>query len=36
VLKNYDLLKDAQLDLLSDRMQSARRARATQAVPAEE
>src|SRR5271154_1177722 len=36
VLKNYDPLKDAQLDLLSDRMQSARRARATQAVPAQE
>jgi hypothetical protein len=36
VLKNYDLLKDAQLDLLSDRMQSARRARATQAAPATE
>jgi hypothetical protein len=29
VLKNYDLLKDAQLDLLSDRMQSARRAKAS-------
>jgi hypothetical protein len=28
ILKIYDLLKDAQLDLLSDRMQSARRARA--------
>lgn len=27
LLKNYDLLKDAQLDLLSDRMQTARRAR---------
>jgi hypothetical protein len=36
VLKNYDLLKDAQLDLLSDRMQTARRARAGQAAPAEE
>jgi hypothetical protein len=36
VLKNYDLLKDAQLDLLSDRMQSARRARAAQAVTAED
>jgi len=36
VLKNYDLLRDAQLDLLSDRMQSARRARATQAAPAQE
>jgi hypothetical protein len=36
VLKNYDLLKDAQLDLLSDRMQSARRARATQPAPAAE
>ena len=36
VLKNYDLLKDAQLDLLSDRMQSARRARAsTSAAPQE-
>jgi hypothetical protein len=35
VLKNYDLLKDAQLDLLSDRMQTARRARAGQAAPAE-
>jgi hypothetical protein len=34
VLKNYDLLKDAQLDLLSDRMQSARRARTTQPAPA--
>ncbi|HZZ19635.1 MAG TPA: hypothetical protein VFE25_09710 [Opitutaceae bacterium] len=31
VLKNYDLLKDAQLDLLSDRMQSARRARSAPA-----
>jgi len=31
VLKNYDLLRDAQLDLLSDRMQSARRARAAPA-----
>jgi hypothetical protein len=36
LLKNYDLLKDAQLDLLSDRMQSARRARAVPAAPAEE
>jgi hypothetical protein len=36
LLKNYDLLRDAQLDLLSDRMQSARRARATQSAPAEE
>jgi hypothetical protein len=36
VLKNYDLLRDAQLDLLSDRMQTARRARATQAAPAQE
>jgi hypothetical protein len=36
VLKNYDLLKDAQLDLLSDRMQTARRARAGQAAPAED
>ncbi len=36
LLKNYDLLRDAQLDLLSDRMQSARRARATQAAPAQE
>jgi hypothetical protein len=36
VLKIYDLLKDAQLDLLSDRMQSARRARAAQAGPAPE
>jgi hypothetical protein len=36
VLKNYDLLKDAQLDLLSDRMQSARRARASQSVSAQE
>jgi hypothetical protein len=34
VLKNYDLLRDAQLDLLSDRMQTARRARATQPSPA--
>lgn len=33
VLKNYDLLKDAQLDLLSERMQSARRARVPQAPP---
>jgi hypothetical protein len=33
VLKNYDLLKDAQLDLLSDRMQSARRARGVPADP---
>jgi len=32
VLKNYDLLRDAQLDLLSDRMQSARRARAAPAA----
>jgi hypothetical protein len=30
LLKNYELLKDAQLDLLSDRLQSARRARAAQ------
>jgi hypothetical protein len=36
VLKNYDLLKDAQLDLLSDRMQTARRARAGQAAPAQD
>jgi len=36
VLKNYDLLRDAQLDLLSDKMQSARRARSTQAAPARE
>jgi len=36
VLKNYDLLKDAQLDLLSDRMQSARRARASGAAGAPE
>jgi hypothetical protein len=36
ILKIYDLLKDAQLDLLSDRMQSARRARAAQAEPARE
>jgi hypothetical protein len=36
ILKIYDLLKDAQLDLLSDRMQSARRARATPAAPAQE
>jgi hypothetical protein len=36
VLKNYDLLKDAQLDLLSDRMQSARRARASQSASAQE
>ena len=35
VLKNYDLLRDAQLDLLSDRMQSARRARAAPGAPAE-
>jgi hypothetical protein len=34
LLKNYDLLKDAQLDLLSDRMQSARRARAAPAPAA--
>ena len=33
VLKNYDLLKDAQLDLPSDRMQSARRARSAPADP---
>jgi hypothetical protein len=33
VLKNYDLLKDAQLDLLSERMQSARRARVPQVPP---
>jgi len=33
LLKNYDLLKDAQLDLLSDRMQSARRARNAPADP---
>ncbi|HEY1849244.1 MAG TPA: hypothetical protein VGG37_08550 [Opitutaceae bacterium] len=33
VLKNYDLLRDAQLDLLSDRMQTARRARAAQGAP---
>jgi len=31
ILKIYDLLRDAQLDLLSDRMQSARKARAGQA-----
>jgi hypothetical protein len=36
VLKNYDLLKDAQLDLLSDRMQTARRARASGAPAAQE
>ncbi len=36
VLKNYDLLKDAQLDLLSDRMQSARRARASTSAAAQE
>lgn len=30
ILKIYDLLRDAQLDLLSDRLQSARRARASQ------
>ena len=36
VLKNYDLLKDAQLDLLSDRMQSARRARASGAAGPQE
>jgi hypothetical protein len=36
VLKNYDLLRDAQLDLLSDRMQTARRARAIQAAPAQD
>src|SRR5271170_2444274 len=36
VLKNYDLLKDAKLDLLSDRMQTARRARAGQAAPAQD
>ena len=36
VLKNYDLLKDAQLDLLSDRMQSARRARASHPAAAQE
>jgi hypothetical protein len=36
VIKNYDLLKDAQLDLLSDRMQTARRARAGQAAPAQD
>jgi hypothetical protein len=35
VLKNYDLLRDAQLDLLSDRMQSARRARAAPGAPAQ-
>ena len=35
VLKKYDLLKDAQLDLLSDRMQSARRTRAGQSGPVE-
>ncbi|HEY1793422.1 MAG TPA: hypothetical protein VGG34_10935 [Opitutaceae bacterium] len=34
LLKNYDLLKDAQLDLLSDRMQSARRAKSAQGAPA--
>ncbi len=33
LLKNYDLLKDAQLDLLSDRLQTARRARVAQAAP---
>lgn len=36
ILKIYDLLKDAQLDLLSDRMQSARKARAGQPGPASE
>lgn len=36
VLKNYELLRDAQLDLLSDRMQSARRARSAQPSPAQE
>jgi len=36
VLKIYDLLKDAQLDLLSERVQSARKARAAQAGPAQE
>jgi hypothetical protein len=36
VLKNYDLLKDAQLDLLSDRLQTARRARASGAAAAQE
>jgi hypothetical protein len=36
VLKNYDLLRDAQLDLLSDRMQSARRARSAPPAPARE
>jgi hypothetical protein len=36
VLKNYDLLKDAQLDLLSDRMQSARRARASSSAATQE
>ena len=36
VLKNYDLLKDAQLDLLSDRMQSARRAKASTSAAAKE
>jgi hypothetical protein len=35
LLKNYDLLRDAQLDLLSDRMQSARRAKASQPAPAQ-
>jgi len=34
VLKKYDLLRDAQLDLLSDRMQTARRTRAAQGAPA--
>ena len=36
LLKNYDLLRDAQLDLLTDRMQSARRARAGQAAAAQD
>jgi hypothetical protein len=33
ILKIYDLLRDAQLDLLSDRMQSARRSRAAAEPP---
>jgi hypothetical protein len=36
ILKIHDLLKDAQLDLLSDRMQSARRARTSPAEAARE
>ena len=34
--QSVELLKDAQLDLLSDRMQSARRARAAQPAPTEQ